>query len=63
MPFALAAATSHLGLFAVIMLLGFAIGVFGHIVRSRILILAGIAVIAFVSLYFVAAGELQTFPT
>jgi hypothetical protein len=60
LPFAPAAATSHLGLFAVVLLVGFAIGVFGHIIRSRLLILAGIAVIAFVSLYLVGAGEVQT---
>lgn len=63
MPFAAAAATTHLGLFAAVLVAGFAIGALGHLTGSRILVVAGIVVIAFVSLYFVAAGEIQTFPS
>ena len=56
----LAAATNHLGIYAVVMLLGFAIGISGHIVKSRTLILTGILVVALVSLYFVEVGEVAS---
>ena len=58
-----AAATSHLGLFSGVLVAGFAIGIIGHLMRSRLLVIAGIAVIACVSLYVVASGEIQTFPS
>ena len=54
------AATSHPGTFAIILLAGFAIGIAGHLTRSRLLVIAGILVIAAVSLYFVAAGAVQS---
>ncbi|HEX3802093.1 MAG TPA: hypothetical protein VHV75_04560 [Solirubrobacteraceae bacterium] len=57
----LAAASAHLGLLGPLLIAGFLIGVYGHMSRSRPLILCGIAVIAAVSLYFVAAGEIQAF--
>jgi hypothetical protein len=57
----LAAAAAHIGLLGAVLIAGFLIGVYGHMSRSRKLILCGIAVIAAVSLYFVAAGEVQTF--
>jgi predicted ABC-type exoprotein transport system permease subunit len=63
LPLLLAAATDHIGVFLVALLLGFGIGVYGHIVRQRWLVLTGILVIALISLYFVAAGEVQTFPS
>jgi hypothetical protein len=55
------AAITHLGAFLPLMAIGFVVGVYGHIVRSRTLILAGIIVIALVSMYFLASGEVQTF--
>ena len=61
--FALADATSHLGLFAAVIAIGFIIGVYGHIIHSKTLILTGIFVVAAVSFYFVAAGEIQTMPS
>jgi hypothetical protein len=57
----LAAAAGHIGVLGPLLIVGFLIGVYGHISRSRTLILCGIAVIAVVSLYFVAAGEVVTF--
>ena len=54
------AAFSHPGLFAAVLLFGFALGACGHLMRSRAVILAGIAVIALVSLYFVVTGEAHT---
>lgn len=57
----LAAAAAHLGLLGPLLIIGFLVGIYGHMSRSRTLILCGIAVIAVVSLYFVAAGEVQTF--
>jgi hypothetical protein len=56
----LADATSHLGIYAIVLAIGFLVGVYGHVVRSRTLIITGIIVIAAVSFYFVASGELQT---
>ena len=46
------AASSHLGLFTAALVLGVVIGVFGHIIRSRALIITGILVIGLVSAYF-----------
>jgi hypothetical protein len=57
----LAAAASHIGLLGSLLIVGFLIGIYGHMSRSRTLILVGIVLIAAVSLYFVAAGEVQTF--
>ena len=48
----LAAASSHIGLFTAALALGLLIGVFGHIIRSRTLIITGILVIGLVSAYF-----------
>ena len=47
--------SSHLGLFAAVIALGFVIGVFGHIIKSRPLILTGIVIIGAVSAYYVFA--------
>jgi hypothetical protein len=57
----LADVTSHIGLATGLLLGAFAVGVYGHIIASRTLILTGIAVIAVISLWFVAAGEIRTF--
>jgi hypothetical protein len=57
----LANATSHAGVLAIVLALGFVLGVFGHIIRSRTMILTALIVIAAVSSYFLIAGEAQTF--
>jgi hypothetical protein len=44
--------SSGLGALSAIMAVGLVIGVFGHIIRARILIVIGIAVIGAVSVYF-----------
>ena len=47
--------SSHLGLFAAATAFGFLIGIFGHIIKSRTLIITGILIIGVVSLYYVFA--------
>jgi hypothetical protein len=47
-----AVASSHIGLFTALLVLGLLIGVFGHIIHSRWLIITGILVIGLVSAYF-----------
>ena len=54
-------ATAHLGAFAIVIVIAFVVGVYGHIIRSRPLIILSIVVIAAVSLYFVEVGEVATF--
>ena len=44
--------SSGLGALSAIMAVGLLIGVFGHIIRSRFLIVIGIAVVGAVSVYF-----------
>jgi hypothetical protein len=44
-----------LGVFAIATALGFLIGIFGHIIKSRTLIITGILVIGVVSAYYVFA--------
>jgi hypothetical protein len=44
--------SSHLGVVIALLVFGLAIGVMGHIIRSRLLILTGILVIGIVSAYF-----------
>lgn len=61
MPLPLADVSSHMGLAAALLLIAFAVGVYGHITSSRTLILVGIVVIALITLWFVGAGEIQTF--
>jgi hypothetical protein len=48
----LASQQSQLHAFVAVMILGLVIGVFGHIVRSRTLILTGILIIGLTSGYF-----------
>ena len=48
----LAATSSHIGLFTAVLAVGLLIGVFGHIIKSRALIITGILVIGLVSAYF-----------
>ena len=59
LPFA--DAVPHPALFAAVLLGGFMVGIYGHLTRSRPLILTGILVIGVISLYFVAAGEVASF--
>lgn len=47
-----AAGGSHLGLFTTALAAGLVIAVFGHIIKSRTLILTGILIIGLVSAYF-----------
>jgi hypothetical protein len=56
----LASATAHAGVLAVAIALGFIIGVYGHIIRSRTLIITGIIVIGAVSAYFAISGEITS---
>jgi hypothetical protein len=60
-PFVPADVTSHIGLATALLLIAFGVGVYGHIINSRTLILVGIVVIAVISLWFVGAGEIRTF--
>ena len=48
----LAAVTDKLGPYAVVMGVGFLVGVYGHVIKSRTLILIGIALVGAVSIYF-----------
>jgi hypothetical protein len=48
----LAAGSSHLAVFTAVIAFGLLIGVLGHIIRSRTLIITGILVIGLVSAYF-----------
>ncbi len=49
--------SSHLGLFAAVIALGFLLGTFGHIIRSGALILTGILVIGLASGFYVFGLE------
>jgi hypothetical protein len=49
---AFALSSSGLGALAAVMAAGFVLGVVGHIMRSRTLVVLGIAVIGAVSVYF-----------
>jgi hypothetical protein len=46
------AAASSIGPYAAAMAVGFIVGVFGHVIHSRTLILTGILIVGFVSAYF-----------
>lgn|GEM_PF-2141346 len=48
----LTAATTRIGPYAAVMALGFLIGVAGHVIRSRLLIVTGILIVGAVSGYF-----------
>lgn len=52
MPLLIASQQSQLTLFVVVLLIGLVVGVFGHIIHSRVLILIGILVIGLASAYF-----------
>jgi hypothetical protein len=48
----LAAESNHLGVVVAALAFGLVVGVFGHIIKSRTLILTGILVIGLTSAYF-----------
>ncbi len=48
----LATQQSQLGTFVVLLVLGLLVGVYGHLIKSRGLIITGILVIGLVSAYF-----------
>jgi hypothetical protein len=48
----LAVASSEIHLFTALLVVGALVGVFGHIIKSRPLIIVGILMIALVSTYF-----------
>lgn len=48
----LASQQSQLNAFIVVLVFGLLVGVFGHVIRSRTLILTGIAIIGGMSAYF-----------
>ena len=56
-----ASATGHLGTFVIVIAFGFLVGVAGHLTQSRTLVITGIIIIAAVSIYFAASGEVQSF--
>jgi hypothetical protein len=58
--FPLASATAHAGVLAITIALGFLIGVYGHVIRSRTLIITGIIVVGAVSAYFAISGEITS---
>jgi hypothetical protein len=49
----LAAVSDNVAPYAVVMGLGFLIGTYGHVIKSRTVILVGIAMVGAVSAYFV----------
>ena len=61
MLLAAASAPGHLGTFVIVIVVGFLVGVTGHITRNRTLVMTGIIIIAAVSIYFAASGEVHTF--
>jgi hypothetical protein len=46
------AAVTSVGPFAAVMGVGFLVGVYGHVIKSRLLILTGILIVGAVSAYF-----------
>ncbi len=47
-----AAGSAHVGVFGAVLAFGVIVAIFGHIIKSRTLIVAGLLVIALVSAYF-----------
>ncbi|MDQ6746395.1 MAG: hypothetical protein M3Z27_10340 [Actinomycetota bacterium] len=48
-----AAAATHLGAFSVVLAVGVLLGVFGHLIKSRALIVVAILIIGVTSAYFI----------
>ena len=58
--FPLATAASTLAPYAVALAVGFGVGITGHVIRSRLLILAGILIVGATSVYFTfVVGKLR----
>jgi hypothetical protein len=56
----LATATSTLAPYALALAVGFAVGIAGHVTRSRLLILTGILIVGTVAVYFTfVVGKLR----
>ncbi|HWD64184.1 MAG TPA: hypothetical protein VG405_03345 [Solirubrobacteraceae bacterium] len=56
-----AAVTHHLGTFVIVIIVGFLVGATGHATHNRTLVITGIIIVAAVSIYFAASGEVQSF--
>jgi hypothetical protein len=54
---ALAASSPNLTVLSIITAVGFVVGVYGHIIRSRPLILAGIVMIGLAGAYVISRGQ------
>jgi hypothetical protein len=50
--FVLAALSNKVGPYAAVMGFGFLVGIYGHVIHSRAVILTGIAIVGAVSAYF-----------
>jgi hypothetical protein len=56
-----ASINGHLTTFVVVIIFGFFVGALGHATANRTLVITGIIIIAAVSIYFAASGEVQSF--
>jgi hypothetical protein len=56
-----ASINGHLGTFVIVIIVGFLVGATGHATQNRTLVITGIIIIAAVSIYFAASGEVQSF--
>jgi len=54
---ALAVSNSHLGAFAALVGFGFVVGIAGHVVHSRTMVITGILIIGVVSAYYALVLE------
>jgi hypothetical protein len=52
MPFLVAGTSSHIGLFTAALVVSLVVGIFGHIIKSRPLIITSILLIGLISAYF-----------
>jgi hypothetical protein len=55
LPLIPAAAPTTVGPYATVLAVGFLIGVFGHVIKSKLLILTGILIVGAMSAYFAFA--------
>jgi hypothetical protein len=56
-----ASVNGHLTTFVIVIVAGFLVGGVGHMTQNRTLVITGIIIIAAVSIYFAASGEVQSF--
>ncbi len=61
MPLLPGSINGHLTTFVVVIIVGFLVGAVGHATQNRTLVITGIIIIAAVSIYFAASGEVQSF--